>query len=482
MKQFLLSFLLTSVTTSILVILLSLLFALFKTRVSARAKYVIWFLVLLSFLFPFRPQFGSGLIRMNAGSTITINTVATQVPSGTAQAASQVTDKTIEPNLWQSFLNLPWFEILIAIWLLGFVFSIARYAYSYILFRKMLKRWGTPVEDEGTLAQLQKIQEEMGIKNKVRLLHYPVSQSPMLTGFRDILIVLPESDYTKEELQLVFRHELTHYKHYDVLVNLLAILVKSLHWFNPIVRLACRETQEVGEMYCDYEVLNDQDMHYRTFYGETILTMIDRSKKTPIALTTCFYSEKFNLKRRIISIMDSRLPKKFLSTIFVVAVSVLLLLTSSVFAIETSAINVQQTQKVTSKKVSKEFSQNQALAVVLKDLGLGQKDIKDLKIVRDKGNYQIYFSYGQTAHEVLINAKNGKVLKSKQHTVVEKTVTVEKEVPSSNHTSTDTKQPAVTSPSSSPSVTTVPSPSKSQTSSSRDDDDKDDDDKDNDDD
>ena len=481
MKQFLLSFLLTSLTTSILVILLSLLFALFKTRVSARAKYVIWFLVLLSFLFPFRPQFGSGLIRMNAGSTI--NTVATQVPSGTAQVASQVTEKTIEPNLWQTFLNLPWFEILIAIWLLGFIFSIARYAYSYILFRKMLKRWGTPVEDEEALAQLQKIQEEMGIKNKIRLLHYPMSQSPMLIGFRDILIVLPESDYTEEELQLVFRHELTHYKHYDVLVNLLAILVKSLHWFNPIVRLACRETQEVGEMYCDHDVLNDQDMHYRTFYGETILTMIDRSKKTPIALTTCFYSEKFNLKRRIISIMDSRLPKKLLSTVFVVAVSILLLLTSSVFAIETSAINVQKTQKVINKKVSKEFSQNQALAVALKDLGLGEKDIKDLKIVRDKDNYQIYFSHGQTAHEVLINAKNGKVLKSKQHTVVEKTVTVEKEVPSSNHTSTDTNQPAVTTPSSSPSVTTVPSPSKSQTSSSRDDDDKDaDDDKDDDDD
>jgi len=481
MKQFLLSFLLTSLTTSILVILLSLLFALFKTRVSARAKYVIWFLVLLSFLFPFRPQFGSGLIRMNAGSTI--NTVATQVPSGTAQVASQVTEKTIQPNLWQSFLNLPWFEILIAIWLLGFVFSIARYAYSYILFRKMLKRWGTPVEDEEALAQLQKIQEEMGIKNKVRLLHYPMSQSPMLIGFRDILIVLPESDYTEEELQLVFRHELTHYKHYDVLINLLAILVKSLHWFNPIVRLACRETQEVGEMYCDYDVLNDQDMHYRTFYGETILTMIDRSKKTPIALTTCFYSEKFNLKRRIVSIMDSRLPKKLLSPVFVVAVSVLLLLTSSVFAIETSAINVQKTQKVINKKVSKEFSQDQALAVALKDLGLGEKDIKNLKIVRDKDNYQIYFSHGQTAHELLINAKNGKVLKSKQHTVVEKTVTVEKEVPSSNHTSTDTNQPAVTTHSSSPSVTTVPSPSKSQTSSSRDDDDKDaDDDKDDDDD
>ena len=71
---------------------------------------------------------------MNAGSTI--NTVATQVPSGTAQVASQVTEKRFSPNLWQSFLNLPWFEILIAIWLLGFVFSIARYAYSYILLER----------------------------------------------------------------------------------------------------------------------------------------------------------------------------------------------------------------------------------------------------------------------------------------------------------------------------------------------------------
>lgn len=50
MKQFLLSFLLTSLSTSILVLLLSLLFRLFKTRISAEAKYFSWFLILLNFL------------------------------------------------------------------------------------------------------------------------------------------------------------------------------------------------------------------------------------------------------------------------------------------------------------------------------------------------------------------------------------------------------------------------------------------------
>lgn len=479
MKQFLLSFLLTSLSTSILVLLLSLIFTLFKTRISARAKYFIWFLVLLSFLLPFRPQFGSGLIRMNTSPTV--ETAVSSVQSATSQGASQVSTKVAQTGLWDTISSLPWFEILLFIWLLGFVISLGRYAYSYIRFRKMLKRWGTPVQDEEAFLQLQMIQQEMGVRRKVSLLHYPMSQSPMLLGFRDILIVLPELDYTEEELQLIFKHELTHYKHRDVLINLLSMLVKSLHWFNPIVRLACRETQEVGEMYCDYDVLNNRDTSYRTFYGETILTMINRSKKTPIALTTCFHSDKFNLKRRIIGIMDSRLPKKFLSTGFIIAVSFLLLLTSSVFAIENSVTKVQKTQTVTRKKESQEVTQNQALSVALKDLSLTEKEIKDLKIVREKDNYQIYFSHGQTAHEILVNAKTGKLLKSKQHTVVEKTVTVEKEAPSSSQSTTDGNQTVVTPPSSSASPVVNSSPNTNQTSSSQDTDD-DDDDKDDDDD
>lgn len=85
----------------------------------------------------------------------------------------------------------------------------------------MLQRWGTEVEDEETLFQLQLIKEKMGVKSKIRLLHYPITQSPMLLGFRDILIVLPELDYTEEELQLIFQHELTHYQHWDVLITFL---------------------------------------------------------------------------------------------------------------------------------------------------------------------------------------------------------------------------------------------------------------------
>ena len=123
MKQFLLSFLLTSLSTSILVLLLSLIFTLFKTRISARAKYFIWFLVLLSFLLPFRPQFGSGLIRMNTSPTV--ETAVSSVQSATSQGASQVSTEVAQTGLWDTILSLPWFEILLFIWLLGFDLNLS---------------------------------------------------------------------------------------------------------------------------------------------------------------------------------------------------------------------------------------------------------------------------------------------------------------------------------------------------------------------
>lgn len=113
MKQFLLSFLLTSLSTSILVLLLSLLFAALKTKISVKVKYFIWILILLSFLFPFRPQFGSGLIQLNTGATIQTTVRAGQTSGG--EAVSQVAEKASQANLWEAFLGLPWFEIFFVI-------------------------------------------------------------------------------------------------------------------------------------------------------------------------------------------------------------------------------------------------------------------------------------------------------------------------------------------------------------------------------
>ena len=180
--------------------------------------------------------------------------------------------------------------------------------------------------------------------------------------------------------------------------------------------------------------------------------------------------------------MDNRLPKRFLSAAFVVAVPLLLLLTSSVFALESP--EAQQSKPVTGQKQSQGLSQRQALASVLKELSLSETDIKDLQISREKDSYNIRFSHGQTAHETIVNAKDGKLIQSKQHTIVEKTVTVEKEVnPSSSAASTpaDNSSTAGTgntgaAGSTGANTATVQTPSQNSSSHTTDTDDPDDDD------
>ena len=130
------------------------------------------------------------------------------------------------------------------------------------------------------------------------------------------------------------------------------------------------------------------------------------------------------------------------------------------------------------------LSQRQALESVLKELSLSEKDIKDLQISREKDTYKILFSHGQTAHETIVNAKDGKLVKSKQHTIVEKTVTVEKEVsPSSSAASTPADNSSTAGAgntgaagSTGASTATVQAPSQNSSSHTTDTDDPDDDD------
>ena len=121
---------------------------------------------------------------------------------------------------------------------------------------------------------------------------------------------------------------------------------------------------------------------------------------------------------------------------------------------------------------------------ILKELSLSEKDIKDLQISREKDTYKIRFSHGQTAHETIVNAKDGKLIQSKQHTIVEKTVTVEKEVnPSSSAASSPADNSATAGAgntgaagSTGASTATVQTPSQHSSSHTTDTDDPDDDD------
>ncbi|HFU4055325.1 TPA: M56 family metallopeptidase [Streptococcus suis] len=403
MSSLILRFFLMSLYKSALILVVSGLFILLKNRVSARVRYLTWLALLASLIFPFRPRFGSGLVTIEHSP----KAVSTVVES-TGTVASSVTAS--QPSLLDLFLGLPWLQIFLFVWFLGFVVVIGRSIFAYVKFSNLLKRWGTPISDLRILETFYIIKEEFGIKKDIRLFHYPQVSSPMIFGLRHPIVLLPATDYTDEELDLIFEHELTHYKHRDIYVNLLVLLVKAAHWFNPIVAFACKEVQEAAESYCDHSVLNQRDQAYRSFYGETIITMIHKSQQ-PVLLSSCFYSNKFNLKRRIIAIMDNRIPMRSLGLLVTTFMTLALVFSGSIFVV---AMTEDQVNQVIQEEG---LTDKQALEAALKNQNLKQTDVTDVKVTEASDYRLVEFSKGETRYHIQVDKLTKQVRKVEKETL-----------------------------------------------------------------
>lgn len=403
MSSLILRFFLMSLYKSALILVVSGLFILLKNRVSARVRYLTWLALLASLIFPFRPRFGSGLVTIEHSP----KAVSTAVES-TGTVANSATNS--QPNLLDLFLGLPWLQIFLFVWFLGFVVVIGRSIFAYVKFSNLLKRWGTPISDLRILETFYIIKEEFGIKKDIRLFHYPQVSSPMIFGLRHPIVLLPATDYTDEELDLIFEHELTHYKHRDIYVNLLVLLVKAAHWFNPIVAFACKEVQEAAESYCDHSVLNQRDQAYRSFYGETIITMIHKSQQ-PVMLSSCFYSNKFNLKRRIIAIMDNRIPMRSLGLLVTTFMTLALVFSGSIFVV---AMTEDQVNQVIQEEG---LTDKQALEAALKDQNLKQTDVTDVKVTEASDYRLVEFSKGETRYHIQVDKLTKQVRKVEKETL-----------------------------------------------------------------
>lgn len=306
-----------------------------------------WVILLLGLVIPFRPLLGNGLIQLSSPIA-----VAEQSASKSAELA--VTDTALSPaqdakspaairedgagtaaNKAEAAeptkKKLPISTVLIAIWAIGATAFGAKHFIEYKRFKQIIKRWGKPVTDPYTLETFAFVKAKMGLEDKkIGLRIVGTITTPMLTGLFQPTILLPDKPIADDEMELILEHELTHYKHKDLLINLVGVLALCIHWFNPILYLCMPAVYGDGECYCDESVLKNKDLEYRRFYGEVIISMIEASSQKQIALSTCFYAKKINIKRRLFNIMESHGKRRKLSLSYLTLIMALTIVSGSV--------------------------------------------------------------------------------------------------------------------------------------------------------
>ena len=286
---------------------------------SAKHRFWLWIFILIGFLTPFKPSFGTPLYEIvtnAATSATTQETIHNAVPP-------QITaDNTVTP---EPSAQIRIVTVCLAIWILGMMMLTVRYAYKHYQFRKYTERFAEPCDKETYTIALAAA-DDIGIK-KLKVINLPGIATPMMTGFRYPTVILPESTYSMAELRLIIRHELTHFKRFDLVSKCLCLICRIVHWFNPFIKIITSHIDQVCELACDEAVILGENLDNRKLYCQSILSTVMAQSKTKSALqpviASDFGNSKHDLKHRLAMIVSTRNRKSLGAVCVAVAIAVI---------------------------------------------------------------------------------------------------------------------------------------------------------------
>lgn len=351
-----------SISGTLLIFVLLLAKRVWQDKISRQWQYYIWLIVILRLIFPFAPEVNlMRTIYQAAEQMQTQNFFVTKLQttlnfvedrenstSNRTQASDKINDfiegKMAEQPLQDNALlqaksqRLRDFPIVLLwfvkrfwlVWLVVAFGMIVRKITVYQSFVNFVKAGLIPVCDIEKLEDLSAAMERIGIKRPVELGVNPLVSSPMLIGFFNPCIVLPNADIGEKDFYYIILHELIHLKRRDILYKWLMQFTVCLHWFNPMVYLMRREIIKGCEFSCDEAVLGIVGEHYASNYGKTLLDAmpaVGKYKESFGAVT--LNQNKQLLRERLCAIMSFR--KKSKGMVAVTGVLTLSILFGTIF-------------------------------------------------------------------------------------------------------------------------------------------------------
>lgn len=266
----------------------------FGTRYKAVWRYHLWFIIVLGFLFFLKPA-----------------VLIPEVQRTVAQSQDNhnwVTGIVMETRKENTIKH--WMEewggtALFAVWICVAAGTAIYFVWEYGQFRGTVRKLRKRAVEPCYEAVLEEEKKRIHVRgNHIRLAVLPCIDSPMLTGFLHPFILLPDIELSEEELHLMIRHELTHYRRKDTWWKLAALAVRCIHWFNPIAYRIQDWMDIECESACDEAVLAGESEAVRILYGGTLLKMIRQKTTCKSRLATAFQGKKSSVQVRFMEILE----------------------------------------------------------------------------------------------------------------------------------------------------------------------------------
>lgn len=310
-------------------IVAALLFALkpwVKHRLSKTIQYYLWLIVLVRLLLPVSFEssvmnqlfYGNEEPRIIATNSTTI--LASEPYHGGSLSGilpSIGANERVDAGVYQddsehgrSIRDLVSSYIIVA-WLLGVVIVLSVNLFSYARFANNLKQGNIPAakSDEELLAKL------VDRRSRVRLFRNALISTPMLIGIWQPRIIIPDIPYTEKQLENILRHEIVHFKRFDIVIKWITMLAAAIHWFNPLLIVIKKEINRACELACDEAVIKNLCPADKQAYGDMLLSIAAAPKYPTGVFQATMYAEKQTLKERLIAIMKHNNKPKWVTAL-----------------------------------------------------------------------------------------------------------------------------------------------------------------------
>lgn len=165
---------------------------------------------------------------------------------------------------WQHGIDnaLPW---AVSAWLIGVLFLSWRTSRQWRRLRVMVRMAESlPVWQR----HAERMAMRFGLRRPVRILRSIAVTSPVLVGWLRPTILLPMTVITKlpaAQVEWILAHELAHLWRWDPLVNLLQVMLETLHFYHPVVHWVSRDVRNERELCCDALALSHHGGEPREF-------------------------------------------------------------------------------------------------------------------------------------------------------------------------------------------------------------------------
>jgi len=235
---------------------------------------------------------------------------AHQTPMGRTSAAT-ATSTAISRSTSLSTTSASAF-VLRAIWLPGVAISLLLLIAGFARLAAIASR-AQRVRDANWLDITNVIARRHGLRRQVVLLqsHHPALLATWGWLRPKVLLPAAAQDWTDHRIRIVLSHELAHVRRGDWPLQMLAEVLRSMYWFNPLLWIVCRRLRHESERACDDEVmgLGVEGAEYAEHVVD-LARAFGAHRRAAIAPPALAMARSSGLERRIRAMLDGHIDRQ----------------------------------------------------------------------------------------------------------------------------------------------------------------------------